>query len=399
MTTAWLIIIFLSLTLIPAAVWMRYRWFLRVNGRRRDIPVTPKRFILSLYSLLLLTLIIYGIALPVTIALYLTVWNRERRLILFHRLINRSLGLMVKLLPGIDFTLNNEAGENFTRPAVIISNHQSHLDLLCLLLMNERIVVLTNRWVWRNPLYGWIIRLAEYYPVANGLEYNLPRLKSLTQRGYSIVIFPEGTRSPHCDILRFHTGAFYLAENLHLDILPVILHGPGHCIPKEDFMLRPGHMYLEIKPRIKIDGNGDQLYTRKITNRVRAQYIEWYDQLKKQRETATYFAGYVINKYRYLPGQRHCIKNIKRLLKENNCYSETVDRSYPPDSTVVVLDNTMGVVSWLMTLVHSDLNIISVIEDSRELALAQNTPGQSDYRLTFTDKRPQAELAHTIIKS
>lgn len=249
---AWIAIAVTIMIITMTAIWMRYRWFLESNGHRRDIPVTPKRFFRSLYSLVLLIIIIYGIALPITLLLYLTVWDKDRRLLLFHRLIYKSLKFMTKLLPGIDFTMNNDIGETFDTPSVIVSNHQGHLDLLCLLLMSERIVVLTNTWVWHNPIYGWIIRLAKYYPVANGFEYNLPRLQSLVDKGYSVVIFPEGTRSPNCEILRFHTGAFHLAEKLGVDILPVILHGPGHCLPKEDFMLRPGHMYLEIKNALRL---------------------------------------------------------------------------------------------------------------------------------------------------
>ena len=70
--------------------------------------------------------------------------------------------------------------------------------------------------------------MAEYYPVAEGAEDSLEPLQDLVNRGYSIVVFPEGTRSYDDTIKRFHQGAFYIAEKLKLDIVPLVLHGVGY---------------------------------------------------------------------------------------------------------------------------------------------------------------------------
>jgi 1-acyl-sn-glycerol-3-phosphate acyltransferase len=55
-------------------------------------------------------------------------------------------------------------------PAVIISNHQSHIDLLLLLMLNPRIIALTNDWVWKNPVYGIVIRYLDYLSCHRGYE-------------------------------------------------------------------------------------------------------------------------------------------------------------------------------------------------------------------------------------
>ena len=117
--------------------------------------------------------------------------------------------------------------------------------------LTPKVVFLTNDWVWRNPFYGLVIRKAECYPASDGIEKNLPRLRDLYDRGYSICIFPEGTRSPHCDILRFHKGAFAIARELGADILPVFLHGMGHVLPKEELMFRGGEMFIEVEKRVR----------------------------------------------------------------------------------------------------------------------------------------------------
>lgn len=391
--TAVISIIVTAAVVAAVALWMRLKWFLYCGGIRRDIPVTPRRFIESLYSLLLFIFLVYGVALPLIAALYLTVWNRDRRLYILHIFLRWSSQLILRLLPGIDYTYNNATGEQFKDPAVIISNHQGHLDLMCIMMMTPRLVVLTNNWVWRNPLYGWLIRLAEFYPVANGLDYNIPKLKSLIDRGYSVVVFPEGTRSPECNILRFHTGAFYLAEKLGVDILPVILHGVGHCIPKKDFMLRPGHMYLEVMPRVKVKSDGTELYMRNLTKRVRAIYVDKLDRLRKERETATYYARYIFFKYTYTGIRRR----VSRLLCANNNYTDTVDTEFHEGTTIAVTDTSAGVLSWLLALVHPNVKVYAAISNDRDYVIASGTPSHPSNLIFFHGSKIDVATDYEII--
>ena len=153
-------------------------------------------------------------------------------------------------IPGVRFSVANPQGEDFSRPAVIICNHQSSLDLMTILIHTPRLVVLTKDWVWNNPIYGSIIRQAEFYPISEGLEAMLPKLQSLIDRGYSIVVYPEGTRSKDGSVGRFHQGAFYLAEKFHADILPIISYGAGKVLPRGGKFLRKWPIRLEIDKRI-----------------------------------------------------------------------------------------------------------------------------------------------------
>lgn len=136
-------------------------------------------------------------------------------------------------IPGTTFKYQVAKDVSFDNPHIIICNHQSHLDLVCQLVFSPKMIFLTNDWVWNNPFYGFMIRHAEYYPVADGIESLLPKLRSLVERGYSIAVFPEGTRSKDCRIGRFHQGAFYLAEQLGIPILPMCLYGPGKYYPRK----------------------------------------------------------------------------------------------------------------------------------------------------------------------
>lgn len=152
-------------------------------------------------------------------------------------------------LPGISYS-QDDGGEDFGRPAIVISNHQSHLDLLPILALTPKLIILTADWVWHNPLYCYIIRNLDYLPASDGIDAILPRLRELVADGYSIAVYPESTRSMDCSIGRFHQGAFYLAQALDIDILPVVLYGAGRALPKHGRILRRWTMRLETDRRI-----------------------------------------------------------------------------------------------------------------------------------------------------
>ena len=191
-------------------------------------------------------------------------------------------------IPGTKFVMKvngrilkkGERGDmDFDKPRIIICNHQSHLDLMCQLVFTPKIVFLTNQWVWNNPFYGLIIRNAEYLPVVDGLGPLVPQIKSLLQRGYSVAIYPEGTRSKDCSIGRFHQGAFYLAQELGVEILPMYIYGPGKILPKKTYHLRKGIFYVEVNEPLtqeQLQQFGD---LRHQASAIRKRYKEKYEEI------------------------------------------------------------------------------------------------------------------------
>ncbi len=214
-----------------------------------------------------------------------------------HKLIYRAsrFVMLTHGIPGVKFSYDikgdrsQETGVSsiFDRPRVVICNHQSHLDLFCQLIFTPNIIFLTNDWVWNNPSYGLLIRHAEYYPVREGLEELLPKLRSLVERGYSIAVYPEGTRSKDCRIGRFHQGAFWLAEQLGVDILPMCLYGPGKILKKKTYTLRKGPVRIEVDEPVSLDElrkMGDHLAQ---AREMRRRYIQKYEALANKMESVT----------------------------------------------------------------------------------------------------------------
>ena len=213
--------------------------------------------------------------------------HKRRRL---HQLIYRAARFVMLQhgIPGTRFTYRVSDRVNLSalaeKPYVVICNHQSHFDLPCQLIFTSNIIFLTNQWVWNNPLYGLLIRNAEYYPVADGIDELLPKLRSLVERGYSIAVYPEGTRSKDCRIGRFHQGAFHIAQELGLDILPMYLYGPGKILPKKSHRLNKGPIYVEVGDPItqqELQAMGD---TKAQASQLRKHYQQKYEQLANQIE-------------------------------------------------------------------------------------------------------------------
>jgi 1-acyl-sn-glycerol-3-phosphate acyltransferase len=203
-----------------------------------------------------------------------------------HRLIYHAIRfVMLKHgIPGTKFSYQVDPLVDFSKPSVIICNHQSHIDLACQLIFTPNMIFLTNQWVWNNPLYGLLIRNAEYYPVADGIEELMPQLRSLVERGYSIAVYPEGTRSRDCSIGRFHQGAFHIAEQLGLDVIPMYLYGPGRILPKKSHLLRKGPIYIEVGAPIPQDALRSIGDARAQASHLRKHYKMKYEQIANRIE-------------------------------------------------------------------------------------------------------------------
>lgn len=181
-------------------------------------------------------------------------------------------------VPGVPYLVRGEVVP--TEPAVYIANHNSIFDILAIMALHERICFVTKDWVLHNPLFGLLAQAFDIIPAQLGAEEMLEEARQRVNRGYSIMLFPEGTRSRTGDISRFRRGAVYLAEQLQLPIRPVLLRGFFEVLNKNALHIgHPRRMELfvmqEITPKDPRFSENGATRTRQIAAMYR-QRLDWF---------------------------------------------------------------------------------------------------------------------------
>ncbi|HEY8735294.1 MAG TPA: 1-acyl-sn-glycerol-3-phosphate acyltransferase, partial [Puia sp.] len=257
----------------------------------------------------------------VTIAgLIIVKWNPlagARARYIYHRMLSSYTWSVLYIMGNVKKKIINTQNEDFASPCVMIANHQSFLDILVMTMLHPKVILLTNNWVWNSPVFGRLVRIAGYYPVARGIETSIEYMEQQVKAGYSIAVFPEGTRSADEQIKRFHKGAFFIAEKLKLDILPVLIHGTGYTMSKGDFLLKDGFTTIKYLPRIKpcdlSFGAGYTGRAKSMVNYFRQQYAT----LKTECEQPRFFRERLIYNFIYKSPVLEWYLRIKIRLEED----------------------------------------------------------------------------------
>ena len=293
---------------------------------------------------------------------------KEKGKLVFHTIIAKVCRRLVYIMINVKKKVINPQQEKFTTPAIIIANHQSSLDILPLIMLHPKLIMLTNNRIWNSPLFGKVIRMADYFP-AEQIENDLSQVEARIKNGYSIIIFPEGTRSEDGVIKRFHKGAFFLAEKLNVDILPIMIHGTDYTLTKQDQLLKDGQLTVKILPRIKpADTNFGNGYVQR-TKLVGRYFREEFGLLKKEIEQPKYFREKL--KYNYLykgPLLEWYMKIKTRLEKNYQVFHEIV----PVKGKILDLGCGYGFMAYMLAFTSEQRNITGVDYDEEKIETANH---------------------------
>jgi len=265
-----LVVVLVSYTVQPAL----FRWFISNPVSKGEPPYTLYSAVLSV---LLYTAFVIGsfIICIISLLLYpLPVYKKYKQRVISIMMINMCR-ILFKVVPNV--RVKRIDIERSKSPTVIIANHQSFIDTLFILSCSLKIVMVTNKWVWRSPIFGIMVRFAGYVCVDDGYGKNISKLREMMEQGYSIVVFPEGTRSVDGRIGRFHKGAFSIAEDLGLSITPLLLYGTGMVVSKSyPFNIQSGIVGIKMLPAIAADdpsfGVGYRERSKSISKYFRAEH-------------------------------------------------------------------------------------------------------------------------------
>ncbi|WP_343591502.1 1-acyl-sn-glycerol-3-phosphate acyltransferase [Flavobacterium sp.] len=306
----------------------------------------------------------------------------------FRYVVSKLMKSVLYSNPFISKKIINIYNETFEKPAVIIANHSSFIDILAIGSLSPKIIFLVSNWVYNSPIFGGIVRKAGFYPVSEGIEGGVEHLRKKVNEGYSLMVFPEGTRSENNVIKRFHKGAFFLAEEFKLDILPVVIHGASEAIPKGDFVIHKSALTVTILERIKPEnlsyGNNYAERTKQISVFFKAEYRK----IREQLEGPDYFKSMLINSYDYK--EIEIGNSVKKDLKQNLETYYHLNEHILPKAKILHLGNDYGQLDVLLALQEPQRKIVSFINDEEKLLIAKTNYFLKKRKIVYAEKLESA---------
>jgi putative phosphoserine phosphatase/1-acylglycerol-3-phosphate O-acyltransferase len=159
-------------------------------------------------------------------------------------------------LIGLKLVVRGEENLWLRRPAVFVFNHQSKADVVIMARLLRRDITGVGKKEIRNiPLIGKTMELAgtvfiDRANAASAIEAMQPLVDALRNEGKSVVIAPEGTRSVSPRLAPFKKGAFHLAMQAGVPMVPIVIHNAGDVAPKGDFVFRPATVEVDVLPPV-----------------------------------------------------------------------------------------------------------------------------------------------------
>jgi 1-acyl-sn-glycerol-3-phosphate acyltransferase len=172
------------------------------------------------------------------------------------------------------------------RPYVVVSNHESFTDILLISHLPWEMKWLSKAELFRIPVMGWLMWLAGDIPVKRGFGPSaveaMARCRKALANRVSVMIFPEGTRSKTAELLPFKDGAFRLAIEAGVPILPLAVSGTSTALRKHDWRFGKSVAEVRVLEPVETTGLGPADVSA-LKTRVRSLIIEARDALAASR--------------------------------------------------------------------------------------------------------------------
>jgi len=172
----------------------------------------------------------------------------------------RRLGRTTSALtPLWKFHVEGEAPADISKRAyVVVANHESLADPFLLSWLPWDMRWVAKRELFAIPVVGWVFKFSGDIPLVRGesdsIKSTMTSCRESLDRGISVMMFPEGTRSKTGELLKFKDGAFRLAIEAGVPILPVAISGTKDCLQKGSSRLGNANACARVLAPISTDG-------------------------------------------------------------------------------------------------------------------------------------------------
>lgn len=265
--------------------------------------------------------------------------------------------------------VTNISDEDFSKSTIIIANHSSVLDILSILMLHPKIILITNKWVYNSPIFGWLVRMADFQYIKSDLTNNFKALNKLVEQGYHIAIYPEGTRSKNGKIGRFHKGATFLSNELKLDILPIYIHNAHNIIRKGYFYLNDGTFSITIGNRIPFQYINNEIQLKERNKSIAQIFKSNHAELNTVQHDSYNLYKLIISNYIYKgPVIEHYSKIKIKLEDYYNLYQTLI----PTRATILDIGCGYGHLDYFLALSTNSRYVTGVDYDEDKIAIAKN---------------------------
>ncbi|MEA3502308.1 MAG: lysophospholipid acyltransferase family protein [Actinomycetota bacterium] len=188
-------------------------------------------------------------------------------------------------IPPIEMTVEGREHVETNQRYVVVSNHISNFDIPVLFRsIPTPIRFLAKKELYKIPFFGPGMDVAGIVKVDRSGSRSTHQAineaaRETYQRGYSLLVFAEGTRSRTGEMADFHTGAVRIARDNNADLLPVVISGSFDINPPGSKLIYPGRVRVRILPPVP-STNIEQGDIRKVTNQLRKDMGEVYEELR-----------------------------------------------------------------------------------------------------------------------
>jgi 1-acyl-sn-glycerol-3-phosphate acyltransferase len=294
-----------------------------------------------------------------------------KRQALLRRLGTLTFRGLLAVYPRMKTTRTGVRPEAFHPPAILVSNHQSNVDVPLLMCLPTDIrFTVKKRW-WESLLAGLPARRMGH--ILADPENPLATLEACRQalaEGACVHIFPEGTRSPDGYLIQFHRGAFRLAVELKCDILPVAICDSGARLRPGAWWVEGGPVRLRVLPRITPQNADYAEGPGALMKRTKAALAAALQEELDRNNTPAVLRRKVARLYRY---QSPLVEQYVYWKLRTDPLFEALDAAVPRSGRILDLGCGYGVVAHWLNEQTDGREILGVDYDEPKVRVARST--------------------------
>ncbi len=275
--------------------------------------------------------------------------------------------------------------ESLRKPAVVVSNHQSSVDIPLILSLPGDVRLTLKKRVWDAPWLGIAAQKLRHVLVEpERPAATLERCRAAMAEGASVHFFPEGTRAHAVYPRRFHRGAFDVALELGCDVVPIVLCDTRMCVPRDAWWVEDFHMVVKVLPPITPENfdyaAGSRELMKHAQELVRSELLRELERI----HTPAYLAYKVRRHYRYLG--RSVERRVARELASESLRT-LLGEALPEEGTLLDLFCGLGVRSNWLREKRPRLRVHGLDPDPDAIRVARASAAGTE-RLTFASGAP-----------